>query len=145
MRFENFDLDSPYCATELRGLGHAWDLHNWADFRGFTFDPSRDELTLEWVVRPGHDNPWGSRGNTALGCRLRFAGLQLFRSTGRDRAYPQEESRTIAELSKAVPEPGEYRYKREWGPDEPFHLIIRFQDERQFEIAADVVRLEAIS
>src|SRR2546426_12369900 len=32
MRFENFDLAAPYGAIELRGLGHNWDLHNFADF-----------------------------------------------------------------------------------------------------------------
>ena len=144
MRFENFDLKSPHGAVELQGLGHDWDLHNWPDFHGFEFDPAADELTMEWTVPAEQANPWGSRGNTARGCRLRFCTLRYFRSTGRDPAYPIEESRTVSELSKAVPEPGEYRYQQVWGPEEPFHLIIRFQDEREFEISADVVRLEAM-
>ena len=144
MRFENFELAAPYGAIELRGLGHAWDLHNFATFQGFAFDPERDEFTMEWLVEPGQENPWGSRGNNARGCRLRFSGLRFLRETNRDRAYPLKESRTVAGVSKATPEQGEHRLKQEWAPDEPFHLIIRFQDERELEIAANVVRLEAI-
>ena len=144
MRFENFDLAAPYGAIELRGLGHNWDLHNFADFRGFTFDPGLDELTMEWQVPPGQEDAWGSRGNNARGCRLRFSGLRFLRGTNRDRAYPLEESRTVSGISKATPGQGEYRLKQDWGSDEGFHLIIQFQDEREFEVAADVVRLEAI-
>ena len=144
MRFENFDLAAPHGAIELRGLGHAWDLHNFATFQGFAFHPELDELTMEWQVEPGQENPWGSRENSARGCRLRFSGLRFLRGTSRDRAYPLKESRTVSGISKATPEQGEHRLKHDWGPDERFHLIIQFQDEREFEVAADVVRLEAI-
>jgi len=145
MRFENFDLAVPYGAIQLRGLGHDWDLHNFADFRGFTFDPGLDELTMEWQAPEGQENPWGSRGNNARGCRLRFSGLSFLRGTSRDRAYPLQESLTVSGISKATPGQGEGRLKQDWGPDERFHLIIQFQDEREFEVAADVVRLEAIT
>lgn len=144
MRFDNFDLTTPYGGIEIRGLGHNWDLHNFAHFQGFSFNPARDEVTMEWHARSGQENPWGSRGNSARGCRLRFSGVLFLRATSRDRAYPLEESRTVTALSKATPEQGAYRFKEDWGPDEPFHLIIEFQDEREIEIGANVVRLEAI-
>ena len=75
MRLENFDLESPFGAIVLQGLGHHWDLHGFARFQGFSFDPERDELTMEW--RAGHENPWGSDGNNASGCRLRFSVLRF--------------------------------------------------------------------
>ena len=88
---------------------HNWDLHNFADFRGFTFDPGLDELTMEWQVPPGQEDAWGSHGNNARGCRLRFSGLRFLRGNSRDRAYPLEESRTVSGISKATPEQGEYQ------------------------------------
>jgi hypothetical protein len=144
MRFENFDLESPLGAIVLRGLGHHWDLHGFADFQGFSFDPERDELIMEW--RAGHENPWGSDGNSARGCRLRFSVLRFLRGTSRDPAYPPQESRAVSGISKAIPGPeqSEFRFKQDWGPDEPFHLVIQFQDARELEIAADAVSLEAI-
>jgi hypothetical protein len=144
MRFENFDLMSPLGAIHLRGLGHYWDLHGFADFQGFKFDPERDELTMEW--RAGEGNPWGSDGNNARGCRLRFTVLRFLSVTSRDPAYPPVESRAVSGISKAMPGPerSEFRFKRDWGPDEPFHLVFCFQDGRELEIAADAVKLEAI-
>jgi hypothetical protein len=144
MRFENFALASPYGATELEGLGHRWDLHSFAHFQGLRFDPLRNELTMEWQVPRGEKNPWGSPGNDALGCRLRFNGLRLSRAARRDEAYPLEESRTVSGLSKVTPEYGDFRFKHAWAPDDPFHLLVEFQDQREIEIAADAVRLESI-
>ena len=144
MRLENFDLESPFGAIVLEGLGHHWDLHGFARFQGFSFDPERDELTMEW--RAGHENPWGSDGNNASGCRLRFTVLRFLRATNRDSAYPPLESQAVAGIYKALPGPerSEFRFKRDWGPDEPFNLVICFQDGRELEVAADAVRLEAM-
>jgi hypothetical protein len=144
MKLENFDLNKPFGAIELQGLGHDWDLHNWAEFKGFSFVPGTNELILEWRVPEGHENPWGSRGNMARGCRLRFQGLKSIRVSERDTAYPLKESDCVSGISKVIPGELEYPFKRSWAEGEAFHLRITFQDERNIEIAAESVSLEAI-
>ena len=144
MKLENFDLSSPYGDIEIRGLGHAWDLHNFATFQGFTFQPTRNELCLEWRVGGQTDNPWGSRGNSAGGCRIRFVGVRSVIVTPRDAGYPAEESLCLAEISKVIPGEREFPYKQEWGVGEQFHLRLKFQDERYVDIEAESAVLEAL-
>jgi len=73
MKLENFELLQPFGGIELQGLGHVWDLHNFAHFKGLTFVPERNELILEWRIERADSNVSGKLGNTA-GCRLRFRG-----------------------------------------------------------------------
>jgi len=144
MRFENFDLGSPYGSIELRGLGHDWDLHNWADFGGLTFLVESNELVLEWRVNHMDKNPWGDTGNTAAGCRLRFRGLHSVRLSPRDPAYPATEGTCVASISKVIPGELQFPYKQKWEPGEEFHLRLTFQDEREIEIGAETAVLEPI-
>lgn len=144
MRLKNFNLTSPYGCAVIRGCGHDWDLHNFADFQGFFFTPDRDDLVMEWLVVPGEENPWGSRGNAAAGCRLCFSGIRYLRVVGRDTDYPAEESSCLASISKVEPGESEYRGKEKWEPGEPFRLLFQFQDGRQIEVEADSVSLEAL-
>jgi len=144
MKLENFDLSKPYGAIELRGLGHNWDLHNFATFQGITFEPQRNELILEWRVTAGNSNPWGSQNNLATGCRLRFRGLKSLVVTTRSAAYSLEESQCLSEISKVIPGQREYPYKQIWSEGEQFHLRLGFQDERCFDIEAESAVLEAL-
>ncbi len=144
MRFENFDLSSPCGGIELTGLGHHWDLHNFADFNGFRFLPAQDEIWMEWTVPTLERNPWGSPGNSARACRLRFVGVTHFVMGARDRAYPLTESDCLESVSKAVPGELEHPFKDNREEDESFHLRFEFQDERRLDIGADRVVLEAV-
>src|SRR5262245_41799217 len=144
MRLENFELAEPYATIELVGLGHRWDLHSWADFVGVTFTPEQDELCLEWRVPTHERNPWGSPGNTATGCRLRFRGVRLVTMTNRDSAYPMDEALTLEAIGKAIPGETKYPFKRDWEPGETFNLRFEFHDERSIEIGAKEATLEAI-
>lgn len=144
MKLENFDLSESSCTIELQGLGHCWDLHNCAGFTGFAFSPERDELILEWRVASAQENPWGSLGNRARGCQLRFRGISFLSMSPRDAACPSSEALCLAGLSKVIPGEREYPHKDRWEPDEPFHLLFEFQDERTLEIGAAAVRLEVI-
>ncbi len=144
MKLENFDLAAPFGAIEIQGLGHDWDLHSWADFKGFSFIPETNELLLEWQVPVGQENPWSSRGNMARGCRLRFRGLKAVRVSERDAAYSSSDSSCVSGISKVAPGELEYPFKRSWGEGEPFHLRVTFHDERSIEIEADSASLEAI-
>ena len=144
MRLENFELSAPFGCIELVGLGHRWDLHSWADFVGITFTPEKDELSFEWRVPSGEQNPWGSPGNQARGCRLRFIGVQHVMVTPRDSAFPKEDASSVDSIGKAIPGEREYRYKSSWAPSEPFFLRFEFVDGRAIEVGSDAVSLEAI-
>src|SRR5204863_7316657 len=109
-----------------------------------TFEPQRNELILEWRVVGGHSNPWGSLGNVAGGCRLRFRGLKSLIVTARDSAYPAEESLCLSDISKVIPGERDHPYKRTWSDGEQFHLRLGFQDERCFDIEAESAILEAL-
>src|SRR5262245_79256 len=145
MKLDNFDLASPYATIELVGLGHRWDLHSWADFVGVTFAPEQDEMAFEWRVPLDEQNPWGSPGNRATGCRLRFRRVFHLAMSGRDPAYPKAEALTIDSISKAIPGERDYPFKREWAPDEPFHLRFQFHDSRTIDVGAELATLEAIT
>ena len=144
MNLENFDLAKPYATIELVGLGHRWDLHSWADFVGLTFAPEQDEVLLEWRVPSTEPNPWGSLGNHAKGCRLRFRRVHHLVFTGRDPAHPKTDASSISAIGKAIPDELEYRYKSNWQLGETFHLRFEFEDTRAIQVGAENVRLEAI-
>jgi hypothetical protein len=57
MELENFELSRPFGWIELQGLGHVWDLHNFADFEGLSFLPEPNELVLEWRVARSASHP----------------------------------------------------------------------------------------
>jgi hypothetical protein len=139
MKLANFELADPAVAIELVGLRHRWDLHSWANFTGFRFSPDTDELLMEWDVPRDAENPWGSPGNTARGCRLRFTGISFLRMTPRDEAYPRSEALCLGGVSKVIPDEPDYRFKKRWEPGKVFRLLFR-----ELEIGAATVQLEAI-
>jgi hypothetical protein len=63
---------------------------------------------------------------------------------GRDLAYPLDEGRCLASVSKAIPGNPEYPFKNAWAPGEGFHLRFEFQDERRCEIGAVHALLETV-
>jgi hypothetical protein len=144
MKLDNFDLAEPYATIELVGLGHHWDLHSWADFVGASFVPDDDEVWLEWRVPADVNNPWGSPGNMARGCRLRFRHVHHLLMTGRSESYPSKEAKTVKAVGKAIPGEGKYPFKQDWKVGEPFFLRFQFHDERMLEVGAEVAMLEAI-
>jgi len=144
MRFDNFDLAQPYGAIVLRGLGHEWDLHSFAAFQGITFEPQRNEVILEWRTSGTESNPWGSRGNTASGCRIRFRAVRSLSLGPRDSAYPPAEALCVAGISKVIPGEAEPLFKQSWAPDEQFHLRVTFQDERHVDIDAESATFETL-
>lgn len=144
MRLENFDLVKPFGQILLRGLGHTWDLHNFVVFKGLGFHPERDELVMEWRVETSRADPWGSPGNSAVGCRLRFVGVRSVSLSPRDPALQLDESVCLEMISKVVPGEREYPFKDSWGPNELFNLRLDLHDDRNIEVDAESVSLEAI-
>ena len=72
-----------------------WDLHNFADFVGLTYDAARAELTLEWIASPAASNPWGDDGNHHSGCALHFREVSALTVTPRDPEMPAAEDLTL--------------------------------------------------
>jgi len=109
MKLLNFRvLDEPGIQLESWRLGasgaatgpnesatRSWDLHNFADFRGFTYDAARAELTVEWVAPQAQSNPWGDKGNHYTGCALRFGEVIYLAVTPRDPEMPAAEDLTL--------------------------------------------------
>ena len=143
MKLLNFSLLSPVQGITLIGLGCEWDLHNFAKFAGFRFDPVENSLLMEWSV-PRMDNPWGWFENRAIGCRLKFRNVKWMDISARDESMPMSEDVCLFGISKVIPDRTEHRFKSVWLDDEPFHLLLEFQSGRSIEVASDTVELESI-
>jgi hypothetical protein len=144
MRFANFDLDSPIQATILVGLGHHWDVHNFADLVAAAVSEATGTAYVEWRVPANVGNPWGSPGNCAAGCRLVFEGVRSFqRHEGKPNADP-EDARTVLGISKTIPGAEEYPFKRRWEADDPFCLRIETEASGRIDVDAELATLEPI-
>ena len=145
MRLLNFKLADPCVTIELVGLGHNWDLHNFAVFTGLRYDPATNTVVMEWSVDRGlEQNPWGSPGNSAQGCRLIFADVNFLHITARDAEIPSAEDDCLEALSKVDPRETPYRMMERWPDGTEFRLLFRFQGGRNIEIGADAVELRPI-
>ncbi len=144
MRLVNFHLEQPYSAVMLIGLGHEWDLHSYANFVRLEYDALDDVLIMEWKVEPGDENPWSSRGNTALGCRLHYQGVRLLSMACGTTQAEDRDRYCLSGVSKVVLEDGEFRFKDHWQDDEPFRLLFSFESGHRIEVEADPVSLEAV-
>jgi hypothetical protein len=144
MRFSNFDLDQPFGSVELIGLGHRWDVHSWADLVVAEGSAAESSAVLEWRVPSNVENPWGSRGNQAVGCRLVFAGVSVFAVRPGVQGGDPRDRRTVSSISKVVPGAQEYPFKNEWTADERFDLRVETEDEGRIDVEADVATLEPI-
>ena len=143
MKFANFELSEPFGSVILQALGHEWDVHNFAELVGVHQPNNRGIASLEWQVPPEVDNPWGSPGNSASGCRLVFSGVRRFDFKAGEPTL-SEGSRTVAGISKAIPGESEYPFKQQWGSDELFYLRVELEDLGRIEIDAEVAVLEPI-
>jgi hypothetical protein len=142
MRLLNFTLEEPNNTVAVRTLGLHWDLHNCAVFQGLGI-ASDGSAVLTWMV--DESTPWGDPGNQFRGCQLRFRGVRQVLVTGRDPATSPSEDGTLADMSKVIPESGEYRQRVEWQQEEPFNLLLIFQNGLSIELAAAEAEFEPIS
>jgi hypothetical protein len=140
MIFSNFHF-CPCGGIELQALGLNWDLHNFADFVGLRVEPD-GSAALTWVA-PDQPNPWGDTNNRHMGCELRFSGVRLLLVTGRE-SEPSSEDRTLHDICKVTPEPGQYRRRREWPVDARFHLLLTFISGLSIEVDAAEAELRAL-
>ncbi len=145
MKLINFDLEHPFSGIALEGLGHYWDLHNFAEFLGFNFGVPNNSLSLEWDASSKEGNPWGDTGNKAKGCKLVFRNLAFLKMSGRNDEMPLSEDLCLSEVSKVIPEMTEYRYKQKWVESEKFNLLFEFQSGRTLEIGAESVELQSLT
>jgi hypothetical protein len=137
MNLINFDLVQPSYAIGLNGLGVVWDLPNAGEFLGLDLNSSKNSILLKWRMS-GHTSSQYS------GCHLLFSGLKLMYISSRDQELPQSEDLTVAGISMVTPEISKdlaYRVRRQWSPDDPFHLVFEFQSRRYIELDAETVEL----
>ena len=125
MRFSNFDLRYPQ-GVEVVGLGHNWDLHNFAFLSAHHYDRDRRVCEFEWAV-PRGGNPWGDPSNSAVGCRLRLTGVSRYVVEGE----PPSGGAVLAELGSIPPE----------GNDKRFDLWFLFEDGSLVKVAGDAAEL----
>ena len=144
MKLINFELESPFATITLKGLGCEWDLHNCADFVGFSFNAGDNSLALAWDASSPEGNTWGDPENNAKGCKLIFRNVTFIHMSRRDEAYPHSEDLCLSSVSKVIPNTAEYRYQDKWGEDEEFNLLFEFHSERSLEIGAESVELQSI-
>lgn len=124
MELTNFELAYPQ-GVELVGLGHNWDLHNFATCVGASYDAGAEVAIVSWV-RDTPDNPWGDPSNLATGCTLRFEGVT--RWIVEPGAGPDGD--TLAEIS-SIPQD-----EADWDELDEFDLWLRFEDGTMIKIAA---------
>ncbi len=137
MQLINFELAQPSYAIELNGLGFVWDLHNSGEFLGLYLNTIENAIVMKWRVG-GHPSTQYS------GCNLLFSGLKLMSISPRDEELPQSEDVTVAGISMVTPEINKdvaYRVRRQWNPDDLFHLAFQFQSRRSIELDAETVEL----
>ena len=143
MDLVNFKFGKPSVTTELVGLGKSWDLHSFANFKGISFLPESDEVVLEWQIPEGVENPWGSKDNTNILCRLVFKKVTFLQMSERDYSIPISESKTLENVSMIDPSSSEFPQREEWADNSDFHLLFTFCDGRALQIASQSARLEA--
>lgn len=132
MRLLNFELSNSVRPIEIKGLGRSWDLHNQAEFLSLSFDPLANTIIMGWVVGP--DLPYSA-------VKLLFANVRTLHISPRDVEVPPSEDYCLEFVAKVTPGPAEYRLKREWGVDDPFHLLFEFRSERTILINSETVEL----
>jgi hypothetical protein len=137
----NFELESSYYALTIKGLGYDWDLHNFADYQGFCFDPTDNSLSLMWIAVPNEGNPWGCPANKSKGCKLIFRNIRFLQMSGMDESIPLSEELGLSSISKVIPNTTEWRCKETWDETDEFNLLFEFQSERSLEIGAESVEL----
>jgi hypothetical protein len=89
----------------------------------------------------------GSSSTQYSGCNLLFSGLKMMSISPRDEGLPQSEDLTVAAISMVTPEINKdvsYRVKRQWNPDDLFHLVFQFQSRRSIELDAETVELVGV-
>jgi len=141
MKLLNFDLSQPSFAIELIGLGFVWDLHNVGDFTSIAINPNDNAAVMCWAFASGHPSSKYS------GCNLVFRGLKEMIVSPRDADRPLSEDTCVSGISEIVPDRTEileYRTRAQWGENDPFQLLFRFQSQRWIEIDAEVVELVGI-
>jgi len=129
MHYLNFNLRYPQ-GVEVVGLGHNWDLHNFADLAAYRYDPALRVCEFEWSVAPQHLNPWGDPSNTHAGCRIRLTGVRRCVIEG----APPSPGAVLAEIGSVSPE----------GKDEPFDLWFLFEGGPLVKVAAKTAELKPL-
>jgi hypothetical protein len=142
MRLINFDLRTPSFGIELIGLGFVWDLHNSGTFLGVNFGTNDNTAVMRWLIE-GQTGADDHPATKFSGCELAFRALNLMIISSRDRGLPLSEDLCISGISKVVPgdTKAEYRTRRQWNAEDPFHLLFEFQSQRSMEIDAETVEL----
>ena len=145
MKLDNFDFD-PIEDIIIKAMNLEWDLHAFAEFKGYYFDVQKRIFSVEWEM-PEHcseTNPWGCLDNHADGCRIHFKDVHFLSINYQPRGNStKEDSLVMSGISKVKPNVTEGRMKLKWG-DEEFNILISFQDESTLEIGAKSAYLEAV-
>jgi hypothetical protein len=121
--------------------GKNWDLHNFADFTGFSFDAPSRRLQLGWLVRESEKNPWGDPTNHARSCSLHFEGVNYLQVGPRKSSLPYEEDLTLEEIVRVRPGESSHDEYALAASDGVFALRFQFYSEAWIEVIADRVRL----
>lgn len=108
MHLRNFDLAQSSRAIELVGLGHRWDIHNFAKLTDVTHDSEKKTVTLEWRVPANVTSPWGDPTNHARGCKLEFSAVTTV-VLGLGEKVPAGEHKVLTDVSKVDPHQGHMR------------------------------------
>jgi hypothetical protein len=126
MRLSNYTLRFNQ-GVELSGLGHNWDLHNFATFLGFEYDPVTRTAILAWKADSAK-NPWGDPSNCWKGCKLRFDGISQWHV---EESSDSVDADTLSEIS-TVPQHADAQHEAS-----KYTMWIRFENGTIIKIAAE--------
>jgi hypothetical protein len=134
--FENFQIAGGQ-GVELSSERHNWDLHNFADFSGYSFDARNRELHLQWTVSKSEVNPWGDPTNKARSCSLRFYGVKSLQVGPREPSIPFTEDLTLEEVVPVLPGRSSETEYALATPEEEFALRFQFHSGAWIEVVAE--------
>lgn len=131
MTLINFSLCQEPHAIEIEAMGISWDLHNVADFTGFTFTPNKRRFEMNWRI----DDQYALREYPANEFQLVFRSVGRLEISASDPDLPSEEEGCLSAVSRLGPEDMMVPSPTSILGDR-FELLFEFQSGRRIRVGA---------
>ncbi len=147
MKLTNFSIDGDIA---LDAIGQHWDLHNRVDFAGLELRPQEGAASLRWVVMPefAAQGLGFSQTNAAKSCAIRFEGILDVSVRWPRGGKDLSNASTLERVGFVVPfasTPDDViaHGLRIPSTETNAHLLFRFMDDFEIEVAAEIATLIA--
>ncbi len=131
MKLVNFSLYHEPHSIEIEAMLTSWDLHNVADFTGFTFTPIARRFEMNWRIDPRY----ALREYPAEEFQIVFREVSRLEISASDPDLPFEEEACLSAVSRLRPEDVMVPYPK-FILGEQFDLLFEFQSGRRIRVGA---------